>query len=68
MVSDGRCHCRGCDQARLQGAEDVAKRIRELHQPITGPHDNLTCKACAINAEIYPDWPCPTIKALDGEQ
>ena len=44
------------------------ERVRELHQPINGPADDTTCKACVIDEDNYPTYPCPTVKALDGEQ
>jgi hypothetical protein len=69
MVGDGRCHCRGCDQARVQGAEDVAKRIRELHKEVPGrSHEETTCQECYKDYTYYEyTYPCPTIKALGGD-
>ena len=72
MVSDGRCHCRGCDQARVQGAEDVAKRVRELHHEINFPQDitkrfdwlSVSTRICGTCRVAYP---CPTVQALEGK-
>lgn len=71
MVSDGRCHCRGCDQARVQGAEDIAKRIRELHKkaPCNCNDKNCSgfCEECSAD-DYDVEYPCPTIKALEGDK
>ena len=49
--------------SRHKGAE----RVRALH--VRNPHSG-TCEHCS--ASDYPDyavpWPCPTIRALDGEE
>jgi hypothetical protein len=48
-----------------EGMEIVKQRVRELHKPFAG---DLYCAECMEN-EITPmRYPCPTIKALDGEQ
>lgn len=44
------------------------QRVRKLHRKINGPADDFTCQTCAVNADWYPEYPCPTIKALDGEK
>lgn len=44
------------------------KRVRELHKAIevgTQYGDNFGDLGCPVCNELYP---CPTIKALDGEQ
>lgn len=68
-MSDGRCHCRGCDQARIQGAEDLAQRIRELHKRVEGI-GVWECAVC-VNDNLYltepVEYPCDTIKALEGK-
>ena len=56
-----RCHGYSHANAAIQ-------RVRNLHRQINGPYDDLTCSECAQDEEYYPEWPCDTIKALDGEQ
>jgi len=48
--------------------EEIKERVRGIHTPINGPADDITCSECAIDENNYPQYPCPTIKALDGEQ
>lgn len=43
------------------------QRVLALHYEINGPADDKTCNECAIDEYNYPEWPCNTIKALDGE-
>ena len=45
---------------------DRIKRVREVHRPINGPADDVTCSECAVDENNYPQYPCPTIRALDG--
>jgi hypothetical protein len=42
-------------------------RVRELHSETNGPSDDTTCKVCVVDEYNYPEYPCPTIKALDGK-
>lgn len=44
------------DHARAQ-----VDRVRELHQPIEFPGQGRFCDTCTTT------WPCPTVRALDGE-
>jgi hypothetical protein len=46
------------------------KRVRDLHIPRTAYDGSLVCVACESFYEDSGavDYPCPTIKALDGEQ
>lgn len=51
------------------------KRVRELHRPIKSLFGFEICKICLKDFPTeYPStysvvpYPCPTIKALDGEQ
>ena len=51
-------------------ALEAIKRIRDLHRAVQGPYDNLVCEECShmnINIDFHTDYPCLTIKALDGE-
>jgi hypothetical protein len=44
-------------------------RVRELHKP--GGKEFKYCRHCEIGTVSgydYADYPCPTIKALDGEK
>jgi hypothetical protein len=50
--------------------------VYNLHNAVNGPYDDLACEACTeyanicsdgIEEPIYIEYPCPTIKALDGE-
>lgn len=47
------------------------KRVRELHKPqetMVKPYQvEIICKWCSSDPK-YVVYPCPTIKALDGEQ
>lgn len=38
------------------------KQVRALHQP-----QYETCAWCSTN-DRYQEWPCPTVRALDGEE
>jgi hypothetical protein len=47
---------------------EAINRVRELHQKET--RDSMSfCSACIDYDEqdLFADWPCDTIKALDGE-
>ena len=55
------------------------QRVRELHSIMNGPYDDAACHHCTmlvhevsemagITEPIYISYPCPTIRALDGEQ
>ena len=52
---------------------DALQRVRELHSPWTHTFPTgIEVTYCRCNAEMYedgdePPYPCPTIKALDGE-
>jgi hypothetical protein len=58
-------------------AEEAIERVRELHKPIEEVNENgfvnIVCNGCfdeepSTGQEFHHDYPCPTIKALDGEQ
>ena len=66
-------------QEAIEQLEFVAKahhdsivRVRELHNPInigsSGHPEWLICKECSCDDCGYPDYPCETIQALDGEK
>ena len=43
-------------------AEAAIARVRALHQS-----EYEACSSCSTN-DRYQEWPCPTIRALNGEQ
>jgi hypothetical protein len=52
------------------------KRVRELHKPIeeinVNGFVNIVCNGCfdeepSTGEQFHHDYPCPTIKALDGD-
>ena len=49
-------------QAEAQRCARVIERVRELHK-----NNNGRCNEC-VGAVVMEIYPCPTIKALDGEQ
>lgn len=62
-----------CEKTKLQ---EVIQRVRELHRVIeVGLPDGRFMGACSgcmegvdyNNDYTFADYPCPTIKALDGE-
>jgi uncharacterized CHY-type Zn-finger protein len=48
----------------------VTQPIRELHKPISHPYQEelQLCSHCGNEVDGSWIYPCPTIKALDGEQ
>lgn len=47
---------------------EAIQRVRELHKPVK-TYGWLCCSYCAyVRDEDYQEYPCETIKALDGEQ
>ena len=57
---------------RALHAEAAITRVRELHQPFVEVDwaEAPYCGTCACVREYgltYEPWPCPTIRALDGE-
>jgi hypothetical protein len=45
-------------------------RVAKLHKQVQGPYDNVICEACShmdIDVNFHTEYPCPTIKALNGE-
>ena len=54
------------DAARDRLAEQV-KRVRAIHQRRDDPSGPV-CGACLDAREQPVDWPCDTIRALDGEE
>lgn len=60
--------------SRLEQAERAVQRVRELHERIpvvvNGRWEIDHCKFCYEQDFSSDDavWPCPTIRALDGDQ
>lgn len=52
--------CHAFNVAYQRGKTETEKRVREVHFPL--PLQSQDCAGC----DAY--YPCPTIKALDGEQ
>ena len=55
---------------RLERAEAAIARVRELHYPIPGFNGEQWCGAhCEATVDGDPtQYPCETIRALDGER
>ena len=54
--------------AKLTMMDEKIKRVRELHKPFG--ENNEWCDHCEIGQNSgyeWADYPCPTIKALDGD-
>jgi hypothetical protein len=51
---------------RAEQAEARIAAARALHQP-TEFVESWTCAECSRAGQVAPDWPCPTIRALDGD-
>lgn len=45
------------------------EQVREVHKPVDGVHGEIVCahRHCVDDAQDQCSWPCPTIRALDGE-
>lgn len=55
--------------ADLEEAQAAIQRVRELHREVEGPGFTY-CKHCdRIGGGIFGtcEWPCETIRALDGD-
>ena len=68
--------CWKCESEMLT-AIDAVKRVRELHKPMKETNKNgfvnIFCEGCPddnVNwgTTFYAHYPCPTIKALNGDQ
>lgn len=46
----------------------VFSRLRAAHAEIDGPYDDKTCRLCSFDENIYYEYPCPTIRLLNGEE
>lgn len=56
--------------------KQAIERVRELHKPVTSykgmDNDEIIgcyeCEETGSGREYWVEYPCPTIKALDGDQ
>ena len=57
-------------QAELAEALEDIQRVRELHKPFAGNIEGELeiCDVCYDSFGNPVNYPCPTIKALDGER
>lgn len=55
--------------AELNKAREAIERVRQLHQPIENGEWEPHCSHCreGVGYVDFVDYPCPTIKALDGD-
>lgn len=61
--------------SRLEQAEQAVARVREVHRPVDVEPSETICHACSTlrgNGDSlryfpYKEWPCDTIRALDGD-
>ena len=54
-------------EQKYEELKEAVWRVRELHSKINGPADDFICSHCFIDEYVYYEFPCPTIKALDGK-
>ena len=47
--------------------KSAVDRVKELHEMINGPYDNQVCAHCTWNEDIYVEFPCETLVALDKQ-
>jgi hypothetical protein len=47
--------------------EQIIENVRALHIAGRGPADDVICIHCYADEYHYYEYPCPTIKTLDGE-
>ena len=57
--------CHAFNVAYQRGKTETEKRVRELHKPWHYKSGEISDICSHCHDELYP---CPTIKALDGEQ
>jgi hypothetical protein len=56
-------------QAEVEALRAQVQRVRELHKPVPGFNNHQWCDAqCEATCDgDATDWPCGTIRALDGD-
>jgi hypothetical protein len=62
------------ETVRIEALEGKIRRVREIHEPIDavmfaggGQHARRVCTGCGTDDGNWQVWPCPTIRALDGD-
>ena len=58
-------------EAYVERQLDAIQRVRELHLSVlvVDYHKDEVCQECSVlSLPLVVPYPCPTIKALDGEQ
>lgn len=66
-----------CDECGITHStyREATKRVRELHKPVKSykgtDHTEIVgcyeCEETGSGREYWVEYPCPTIKALDGD-
>ena len=65
------CPCKNCQISREEGRQEIRERIRAIHMESDGKC--LQCTEAETGGDEFwiewhaVDYPCPTIKALDGD-
>lgn len=54
-------------QAEANKLQEAIDRVRKLHKPSTNGDYCTHCEIGQVSGYDYADYPCDTIKALDGE-
>lgn len=49
------------------GAQELLDKVRELHHAVDGPYDQKICAHCTWDEYHDVNYPCETIKLLDGD-
>lgn len=50
------------------GLADALRVVVELHKPVESEYfDNPVCAACSPDIDIWFDYPCKTIRAIEKE-
>ena len=68
------CPCNRCTVARKQGRQEIIDIIRELHKEVKVFYRGETILGCDYCFKAYKyvreifEYPCETIKALDGDK
>ena len=52
---------------RFIDLEEKVEKIRELHAKVNGPADNYICEHCTWDEYRDVNYPCETIRLLDGD-
>ena len=53
---------------RLNEREEAIQRVRDLHNAVTRFPANLAPRPITMCNQCQREYPCPTIRAVDGEQ